>query len=282
MVTLQNKELTVTIADLGAELQSIKAADGTEYLWNGDAAFWAKRAPVLFPICGALKNNEYCYNGVTYTLQKHGYARLETFEVERATDTEAVFLLRADDKSREQYPFDYELRIGYRLVGKTVEIAYDVKNPSEKPLYMSIGSHEAYVCPEGIEQYEVVFAEPETLYTTPDPINSNDTQLVIENSNVLPLREEDYAIDALIFRNGTRSDSLTLRHKESGRGVEIRYEGFDHLLFWQPYKAPFICVEPWCGYPDTPEHDGDITKKVGIQKVEGGDTFHRVHSITVL
>ncbi len=282
MVTLQNKELTVRIAEAGAELQSIQTADGTEFLWQGDPAFWSKRAPVLFPICGALKNNEYRYNGVGYTLQKHGYARLETFEVERVTTDEAVFLLRSDENSRVQYPFEYELRIGYRLVGKTVEIVYDVRNLSAAPLYMSIGAHEAYACPEGIEQYEVVFSNPETLYTTPDPLNSNDTQLVIENSRVLPLREEDYAIDALIFRDGTQSDSLTLRHKETGRGVEIRYEGFEHLLFWQPYKAPFICVEPWCGYPDTPECDGDITKKVGIQKVEGGDAFHRVHSITVL
>ncbi len=282
MVTLQNKELTVTIAKVGAELQSIKAADGTEYLWNGDPAYWAKRAPVLFPICSALKNNEYRYNGMTYTMQKHGYARFETFEVERATDTEAVFLLRADDKSREQYPFEYELRIGYRLVGQTVEIAYDVKNPSDAPLYMSIGSHEAYACPEGIEAYEIVFPQAETLFTTPDPLTSNDCLPVIENSNVLPLKEEDYSVDALIFRDGTKSDSLQLRNKQTGRGVEIRYEGFEHMLLWQPYKAPFICVEPWCGYPDTVEHDGDITKKVGIQKVEGGNTFHRVHSITIL
>ncbi len=282
MVTLHNQELTVVIAKTGAELQSVRSADGTEYLWNGDPAFWAKRAPVLFPICSGLKNDEYHYEGKTYTLQKHGYARLALFEVERASDTEAVFLLRSDEQSREQYPFDYELRIGYRLVGTTVEIAYDVTNPSDKPLYMSIGSHEAYACPEGIEQYEIVFPEAETLYTTPEPFISNDRQLVIENSKVFPLREQDFAVDSLNFRDGTKSDSLILRHKETGRGVEVRYEGFEHMLFWQPYKAPFICIEPWCGFPDTVEHDGDITKKVGIHKVDGGETFHRVHSITLL
>ena len=99
---------------------------------------------------------------------------------------------------------------------------------------------------------------------------------------MLPLKEEYFAVDALIFRGGTRSDRLQLRHKESGRGVEIGYEGFGHLLLWQPYKAPFLCVEPWCGYPDTADHDGDFTRKVGIERVEGGKTFHRVHTITVL
>ncbi len=282
MVTLKNEELTVVIAEQGAEMQSITAADGTNCLWCGDPAVWGKRAPLLFPICGALKNNTYRYNGNSYSLEKHGFARTAMFACETATDTEAVFVLRADEKSRAVFPFEYELRVGYRLNGKTVEVHYDVTNPSAEPLYFSIGGHEGYACPEGIEAYEIVFPQPETLYTTPDPITSDARELVLENGTVLPLKEEYFAVDALIFRDGTRSDRLQLRHKESGRGVEIGYEGFGHLLLWQPYKAPFLCVEPWCGYPDTADHDGDFTRKVGIERVEGGKTFHRVHTITVL
>ncbi len=281
MITLQNKDITVTVSELGAEMQTL-TADGVNYLWCGDPAVWGKHAPVLFPICGALKGGQYTYEGKPYTMEKHGFARFERFEPERVTDTEATFVLRANEKSRACYPFEYAFRIGYRLTGKTVEITYEVENPSDKPLYLSVGAHEGYACPEGIEQYEIVFPKAETLYTTPDPLTSDDKQLVIENQPVLPLREADYAVDALIFRDGTCSDSLQLRHKASGRGVEIRYEGFEHLLLWQPHKAPFLCVEPWCGYPDTAQHDGDLTKKVGIQRVEGGETFRRVHSITVL
>lgn len=281
MITLQNKKVTLIVNDRGAEMQSL-VADGVDYLWCGDPAFWGKHAPVLFPVCGALHNGEYRYNGETYRLEKHGYARFEMFEAETVTNTEAVFVLRDNESSRSMYPFSYEFRIGYRLVDKTVEITYSVYNPSNEPMYMSVGSHEAYACPEGIEAYEIVFPQAETLYTTPDPMTSDERSLVIENSTVLPLREADYAVDALIFRDGTRSDSLRLRHKQTGRGVEIAYKGFEHLLLWQPYKAPFICVEPWCGYPDTVGHDGDITKKVGICRVEGGETFRAVHSIRVL
>ena len=282
MVTLQNGQLTVSISEVGAEMQNITAADGNEYLWCGDPAVWGKHAPVLFPICGALKNGEYTYKGNSYAMEKHGYARFQTFEIESAEQTEAVFVLRSNEQSRACYPFDYELRIGYRLVGQTVEIHYDIHNPSEQPLYVSIGGHEGYACPEGIEAYEIVFPEAETLYTTPDPVSSDYRELVLENSCVLPLKEEYFSVDALIFRDGTRSRSLQLRNKETGRGLEIGYEGFDHLLLWQPHKAPFLCIEPWCGYPDTASHDGDITKKVGIECVDGGNTFHRVHTITVL
>jgi hypothetical protein len=51
METLSNSILTVQIAEHGAELQSIKK-DGKEYLWQGDAKFWGRRSPVLFPIVG--------------------------------------------------------------------------------------------------------------------------------------------------------------------------------------------------------------------------------------
>ncbi len=280
MITLKNEAMTVTIKERGAEMASVLAANGTEYLWHADPAFWGKHAPVLFPICGALINGEYHYEGKTYSLQRHGYAWTKPFEVESATQTEATFLLRDDEESRAVYPFAYELRITYRLNGDTIEVAYDVTNPSEKPLYMSIGAHEAYVCPEGINAYEIVFPEAETLYASYN--TSNNKTLILDNSKVIPLHEDLFANDSLNFRGGSKSDSLILRNKETGRGVEVMYEGFDHLLLWQPYGAPFLCVEPWCGFPDVMGHDGDITKKFGIHRVEAGETFHRLHTITLL
>ena len=41
---ISNNHLTVEISDRGAELQSIKGSDGTEYLWQGDPKYWSDRA----------------------------------------------------------------------------------------------------------------------------------------------------------------------------------------------------------------------------------------------
>ncbi len=282
MITLRNDEMTVTIAELGAEMQTITAKNGTEYLWHGDPQFWSGRAPVLFPICSRLKNDQYNYKGVTYEMGGHGFAKSEVFEVESQSETEAVFLLRSNEKTLKQYPFDFEFRVGYALRGKTVDVTYDVKNPASEPLYMSFGGHEGYVCPEGITEYEVVFAQPETLITTPDPFNSNDTKLIGESVTVLPMKDRFFTIDALIFKKCVKSTSLKLRHKKTGRGVQVDFEGFPYLLIWTKIGAPYICVEPWCGITDVPETDGNLVTKEGINRVEGGDTFHRVHSITLL
>ena len=38
---IENEKLRVRVSTKGAELQSIRGADGTEYLWQGDARFCA-------------------------------------------------------------------------------------------------------------------------------------------------------------------------------------------------------------------------------------------------
>ena len=41
---LNNEKLCVRVSSLGAELRSVRGADGTEYLWQGDERFWRGRA----------------------------------------------------------------------------------------------------------------------------------------------------------------------------------------------------------------------------------------------
>ena len=38
--TIQNAAMAVTVDSLGAQLMSITAAGGMEYMWNGDPAYW--------------------------------------------------------------------------------------------------------------------------------------------------------------------------------------------------------------------------------------------------
>ena len=57
VIALENDELTVQFEKLGGALSSIKDKGGVEYLWQGDATYWSGQAPVLFPICGSLRND---------------------------------------------------------------------------------------------------------------------------------------------------------------------------------------------------------------------------------
>ena len=61
MITLKNQYLTVEIDDLGAQLCSVKAPCGREYIWQADPAIWGRHAPLLFPVIGRLQGGQYSY-----------------------------------------------------------------------------------------------------------------------------------------------------------------------------------------------------------------------------
>ena len=47
-VLIENEQLRALISEHGAELTSLVEKNGSrEYLWNGDAKYWKRQAPVL-------------------------------------------------------------------------------------------------------------------------------------------------------------------------------------------------------------------------------------------
>lgn len=281
MITIQNGTLAVTISTYGAEMHSIRSGD-KEYLWGGDPAVWASHAPIMFPICGGLKEDKFEYAGREFSLTKHGFAKFSEFTVESNEGDRAVFLLTSNEESLAKYPFDFELRVGYTLLGNTVKVDYTVKNLTDGEMYFSAGGHEAYLCLEGIEEYELVFEKPERL--THNPLHGNllATEPVILGENVthFPLRYSDFDIDALTFLN-LASRSVTLKGKD--RQVRIDFEGFDYMFVWTKPKmrAGYICVEPWAGIPDFEGSSYDFTEKTGIQKLARGEEKTLCHTITI-
>lgn len=277
-IIISNEKIKCTIFTMGAEIQSI-IKDGKELIWEGNPDVWSGRSPVLFPICGGLKDDKYIFEGAEYTLPKHGFARKSEFEVEESSDTEAVFLLKSNDETKKNYPFDFELRVIYTLSGEEIKVEYKLSNVGNKTMYYSVGSHEAYACPEGIEEYSVVFDEEETLKAS--ILNGNlleyNTNLIGENIRELPLKYEYFAIDALVFLD-VKSRKVTLMHKDK-KVVDVEFDGADYLLLWTKPTGKYICIEPWCGIPDFEDSDYDITKKRGIISAKPGETVTKTHKL---
>ena len=279
MVTIKNDVITAEINTLGAELNSIKV-NGEDRLWSGDPAFWTGKAPVLFPICGGLKDDKFTYNGKEYILNKHGFARFKEFEVEKTTENSAVFLLKSDEETLKTYPWSFELRIKYALCGSAVKITYSVRNTSDDTMYMSIGSHEAYACPEGIEDYDVIFEKKETLFAQDldGNLTAHSRTPVIKDTDTLPLYYKYFAVDALVFKD-LKSRSATLRNRKTGKSVTVSFPDCDYFLLWTKPGAGYICMEPWCGIQPMVDCTYDITEKEGINEVAAKDTFKFSHTI---
>ena len=280
IVTISNELLEVKISSMGAELKSIKSC-GKEKLWQGDTSFWAGQAPILFPICGGLKDDKYFFEGKEYNLQKHGYARFAEFEIECLEKDMAVFLLYSNEESIKQFPFKYELRIIYSLNCSRLNVEYNIKNLSQKEMYFSVGAHEGYACPEGIEEYSIIFEETENLDSS--VLNGNlleyKTINVGKNTTELPLKYEYFSVDALVFLN-LKSRMVKLQNRTNGEVVTLEFKDHDYFLLWTKPGAKYICMEPWSGIQDFVDSDFDITKKRGIIKLSANATCSKKHSIT--
>ena len=257
--------------------------DGKEYIWQSCKEIWGKSSPLLFPICGGLKDDKYTYNGKEYIMPKHGFGSSVTFTVEYANDKKAVLVHRSTAETKLCYPFDYELRITYELRNTALSISYQVDNKSKEAMYFSIGAHEGYYTPEGIENYDVVFPQNETLnsYVLYGNLLSDQLLPIIKDCNVLPLYEKYFTVDALVFKE-LKSKSAILRSRTGGRTIKLDFEFAPYFLIWHKQNAPYICLEPWDGVQDIVGSDYDITKKEGIIKLDEEKTYRAIHTITVL
>ena len=280
-VILKNECLEIEISPLGAEIKKITDRDGKRLLHDGKS-FWNGTAPILFPICGRLADDKYTVYGKEYNLEKHGFANGKTFAVESADNTSAVFVITHDEETLKSYPFEFELRIKYVITGAKLEVFYEIKNLGDKEMYFSIGAHEGVKCDGGLADTELVFEKEETLYTCEVDLDTclmtGNSEKICENTNILPLKEDFFKIDALVFKT-LNSRGLTVVNKTTGRKVKAKFEGFSCLLIWSAPGADFICVEPWCGYPDELGKKVDFSEKFAIVSVGVGKTETKVHSL---
>lgn len=280
-VKLKNNDISVTIDSFGAEVKSVVDASGTEFMWSGDPKVWGRVAPVIFPICSGLKEDTYIFNGTEYSMHKHGFAKGTDFEVVSATDIEAVLRICATNETLKCYPFRFEFYVKFRIEKNILSITYETHNLSDTDMYFSVGGHEGYACPESFEEYDIVFSENETLdsWEVDGCLLSGKTNRIITNDNVLSLKKEYFSVDALIFKNFL-SREVSLRKKDGKREVKVSFDGADYLLLWTKPDGKYLCIEPWCGFPETPDSSYDITQKEGIIRLEGKKTHSVSHSMT--
>lgn len=280
MIELKNEKLTVRIKEYGAEIASVKSADGHEYMWQGDAKFWTGQAPVLFPVCGKLLNLAYRHGGKTYSMNGHGFARRKTFSARQCGDAAAVFTLEDDAQTRAEYPFAFRLTVRYELDGDKIAVAVCVENTGTETMYCNFGSHEAYATDGNFADWSVEFEKEEDLrvYEQIGPAYLTGKILPFrEKVKVLPLSYDLFASSSLAF-DGIRSRAATLRRR--GKPVvRVEFADFDQLLLWTKPGAPFFCIEPWNGIPDCIDTDGELSHKPRILSLDAGKEICARHTL---
>lgn len=283
-VKIKNEFLTVTINSVGAEITSIKDADDKEYLHQPDMIFWNRQAPILFPVCGDLVNKELPIDGKMYRIPAHGFVMNAQYNPMECNEELAVFSYVSNEETKKLYPYDFELIITFKLMGRSLDVSYEVINDSDGDMYFSIGAHEGYDCIEGIDNYEIHFEKEESgnyyVYET-DEI----PQKYMQNENghmVMKLHPDLFKDSITVSIDKPKSNFVSLVNKETGKKIQVEFEDFDNLYVWSTENSQFVCIEPWCGAPYKGKQISDIKEKPSIHRIEKGGQFECHHAITIL
>ena len=286
--TIENEKLVVKINAIGAELNSIiSKKNDTEFLWQGDPSIWSSQAPVLFPIVGGLKNGTYQYKDNTYSLPKHGFIRHNKNLITKQEGHHSIsFSLASSEETLQNYPFHFQFRINFELIGNQIKVTHTIKNTGNEIMYFSVGGHPAFNCPlNPSENYQDYYIELEKADNTDcytlgtDGLISQQTISVVEDSKI-PLHANLFANDALIFKN-IHAHKATLAHQKKGPIVSMEFEDFPDLGIWAKPNAPYVCIEPWLGYADVSETTQNIREKEGIQQLEPSQTHQSSYTISI-
>ena len=271
---LSSGQITAEILAQGAELCSLKGADGHEYLWQAGPA-WPRHSPVLFPIVGRLAGDSYVHEGQTYRLTQHGFARDRRFAWVARDATSCTLRLQDDPETHTHYPYAFELDLTYAVEGDALVLTYHVKNTGNVTLPAALGAHPAFIWPilpdVAKEEHELRFARDETapIHGVAGGLLTDATHPSPVIDRVLALTPDLFADDALVF---TALSSRSVRFSGHGTPVlEVSWEGFEQLGVWsKPTGADFLCIEPWHGYASPEGFTGDLAEKPGMMLLPAG------------
>lgn len=288
MFTIESPLIKAVIHPKGAELTSLVHKElGQEYMWGGDPAFWGKHSPVLFPIVGTVKNNQYRYKDQAYALSRHGFARDQQFAVESQSIDAITFLLKNHEDTLKVFPFAFEFRIRYTALGNSLAVTYEVTNPGHEEMYFSVGGHPAFSIPltadTNYEDYYLLFDQTEEVPRwpiSPEGLIDTTPQPLLQNTNRLPLTKALFHKDAVVLK-GLKSSRISLRSDKTERGLDMDFPGFPFFGIWAAKDADFVCLEPWCGIADGVGADQQLTTKEGINKLGAKEVFTRTWTVSV-
>jgi galactose mutarotase-like enzyme len=247
---IANDVLSIEVSSLGAEMQAATTRDGTNWLWNGDAAFWTGRSPVLFPIVGKAPDDTLLIDGKAYSMAQHGFGRRREFSLAAATETFCRYTLEATDGTRASYPFDFRLSVEHSLDGATLTVAAEVENRGPDPMPFGCGFHPAFLwpLPGGEGKPHVVTldngGEPERQPLEAGLLSPARETSPFDNGRLV-LAQGQFENDALVFPEGAGLGLIYAA--ECGPALKFHFENLPNLALWTKPGAPFLCIEPWHG-----------------------------------
>lgn len=287
--TIENTHLKVTVAQLGAELQSIQNAEGKEFLWQGTAPYWEQRATNLFPYVGRLTEGAYRMDGSLYKLPIHGFAPWVDFALTEKGEDYMVFTLTDNEELYAQYPRHFVFRVCYRLENNRICVSFEVENRDAKVMYFGLGGHPGFQVPledgDAFTDYRLRFApcKPKRVdFTEKCFITGTTSDFPLAEDQFLPLSHDLFDDDAIVLTDVSRE--VTLEKVGGKHSVKVEFPQMPYVGLWHTTKsdAPFVCIEPWCSLPSKQDEIAELEKQENLLSLAPGATYQNSWNITIV
>lgn len=289
MYTIQNSHMKVTVAQKGAELQSILGADGVEYLWQGDPKYWADRALNIFPYVARLTQGCYYLDGQLYQMQIHGVALYQNFRLLSNDGTRMVLELTDNDETYQQYPRHFAFRVIYELQENMLVVIFEVDNRDERIMYFGLGGHPGFNVPlvhgKSFDEYQLRFAQPceakRVGFNEECFITGEQYPYPLHNGQELKLRHDLFDEDAIVLTDMARQ--VTLETEDDPHRVTVTYPemGYLGLWHWPRTDAPYVCIEPWCSLPAKEDTITVLEEQEDLLKLQPGESYRNRWTIEI-
>lgn len=281
----QNERNRAEISLQGAEVVKLSRLNTQNevipVLWNVDEQYWNRVSPILFPLVGKVKENQFQVDGTLYSLPQHGFARNQMFECIETTRNSCKLKLKNTPQSAPVFPFDFELTVEYILENEQLLVRNTVTNPSpSKSLFYSIGAHPGFQLNFPLSDYHIELENMQGLpikgsfsfnrYLIKNGLYTGETENVHFFNGQLKLNNDLFSSDAIVFKKEDIGGVSIFRGTELL--VNLKCQHAPYWGIWTKPGAPFLCLEPWDGIADHQDHDYNFLKKEGIIQLNSSES----------
>lgn len=218
-------------------------------------------------------------DGVRRVMPMHGLARQGDFKITRIDERGFAAQFIPGEEARACYPYDYEFTVTYRFEPLALTCEFSLKNLGKTPLPWSSGHHFYFTLPwsEGHTRKDYFIRIPakrrarqaKTGELVPGPVLATEENLA--NPELIDAIHYELQNNTVVFGERDHPGSISIKI-----GTEkVPVPGATFVTWSGGPDAPYYCVEPWMGPPNSPEN------KIGLHWVEPGKTDTFIVAIAV-
>lgn len=217
--------------------------NGTPILKRDDgmlktAPFWAGGIPILFPFPSKTKDDAYSLNDKTYYMPFHGFVKNACFAVRSQEEDRVVVWIDSSECQRERnYPFEFTLAVEYRTQGNRLHAKATVENRSEQRMPHYLGWHPFFYA---TDKSRLFFRHSFTAHY--DYVNCADRK-GYEEIDLSRTLDDVY--------HTPNENEFTLINEADGYSARFITDQSYRALVVCTTVDNCVCIEPWCGIPDS-------------------------------